>query len=245
MESPAVRVEGLVKRFGALTALDGLNLSVPTGVIYGLLGPNGSGKTTFLRILTGALRRTAGEVDVLGWKQPGQHQRIAPLLGYMTQRLALYPDLTVRENLEFFATIYGLRTAAERRQRIDEVLETVELTPRRESLVGTLSGGLQQRVSLAAALVHRPQLLLLDEPTAGVDPELRVAFWAHFRRLAAAGATLLVSSHSLEEAERCDQLGFLREGRLLAEGTAESLRARADQPTLEAAFLHFAHGGAA
>jgi ABC-2 type transport system ATP-binding protein len=239
----AVRAEGVVKRFGVVTALDGLALSVPAGVIYGLLGPNGSGKTTFIRTLTGALRPSAGLVEVLGRRQPSR--QIAPHLGYMTQRAGLYPDLSVRENLDFFASIYGLQDTATRRRRINDVLAAVELTERHGSLVGTLSGGMQQRVSLAAALVHQPRLLLLDEPTAGIDPELRVTFWDHFRRLAAGGTTVLVSSHIMDEAERCDRLGFLRAGRLLAEGTPEDLRAQAGQATLEAAFLHFARGGTA
>ncbi|MCB9004500.1 MAG: ABC transporter ATP-binding protein, partial [Ardenticatenaceae bacterium] len=161
-------------------------------------------------------------------------------IGYMTQVSALYEDLTIRENVAFFAAMCGSGNA----RRVAEVIELVDLTDRANSLVRTLSGGMKQRASLACALVHRPRLLLLDEPTVGVDPQLRATFWDYFRHLADEGVTLVVSSHVMDEAERCDRLGFIRQGKLLAEGTAVTLRQQTNTPTLEAAFLHFAtdHG---
>lgn len=233
---PAVEVESLVKVFGALRALDGLSLRVAAGETFGLIGPNGSGKTTLLRLVAGLYRPTAGRIRVLGRDDPAAAR---PHLGYMTQAEALYKDLTVRENVEFFASLYGLR-GKELRRRVDEVLRLVDLADRAGSPVHTLSGGMKQRASLACALVHRPRLLLLDEPTVGVDPELRVSFWDYFGRLNAEGATILVSTHHLDEARRCHRLALLREGRLLAEGAPAELMRRAGRDTLEETFLHFA-----
>jgi ABC-2 type transport system ATP-binding protein len=231
---PVIRTEGLHKHFAALRAVDGLDLSVGAGEIYGLLGPNGSGKTTLIRLLIGLLRPTSGRVAILGRTMP--EKPVLAQVGYMTQAAALYEDLSARENASFFAEMSGGASRA----RVDEVLALVGLADRAGSLVRTLSGGMKQRLSLACALVHRPRLLLLDEPTVGVDPQLRVVFWTHFRQLAAEGVTIVVSSHVMDEAERCDRLGFMRHGRLLAEGSAAELRARAGTTTLEEAFLHFA-----
>lgn len=228
---PVVITRSLNKSFGAVRAVDDVNLTIAAGEIYGLLGPNGSGKTTLIRLLLGLLRPDGGEVRVLG--RPMPTKAILSQAGYMTQASALYADLTVRENLAFFAAMCGGAT----RRRIDEVLTLVELGDRAGSLVRTLSGGMRQRASLACALVHEPHLLLLDEPTVGVDPQLRAAFWTYFRRLAHDGTTLIVSSHVMDEAERCDRLGFMRQGRLLAEGSAAELRARTGGGTLEEAFL--------
>jgi ABC-2 type transport system ATP-binding protein len=229
-----VVTRSLSKSFGAVRAVDRVDLAIEAGEIYGLLGPNGSGKTTLIRLMLGLLRPDAGSVEVLGRAMPAKD--VLARAGYMTQASALYADLTVRENLAFFAEMCGGAT----RRRIDEVLALVELGDRAGSLVRTLSGGMRQRASLACALVHRPRLLLLDEPTVGVDPQLRAAFWDYFRRLAAAGTTLIVSSHVMDEAERCDRLGFLRGGRLLAEGNAAELRAGTGADTLEGAFLQLA-----
>jgi ABC-2 type transport system ATP-binding protein len=234
---PVVQTTDLHKHFGPVRAVDGLSLSVRAGEIYGLLGPNGSGKTTLIRLLIGLLKPTAGSVRVLGQAMPDK--AILAQVGYMTQGSALYEDLTVRENAAFFAEMCGGAS----RERVDEVVALVDLQERAGSLVRTLSGGMKQRTSLACALVHRPRLLLLDEPTVGVDPQLRATFWAYFRRLADEGVTLVVSSHVMDEAERCDRLGFMRQGRLLAEGSAAELRSRAGTATLEEAFLHFAQGG--
>jgi len=221
----------LQKSFGAVRAVDGVDLTVAAGEIYGLLGPNGSGKTTLIRLLLGLLRPDAGSIQLFG--RPMPDKEILAQAGYMTQVSALYADLTVRENLAFFAAMCGGAT----RSRIDEALALVELGDRAGSLVRTLSGGMRQRASLACALVHRPRLLLLDEPTVGVDPQLRAAFWDYFRGLARDGTTLIVSSHVMDEAERCDRLGLMRQGRLLAEGSAAALRERAGTASLEGAFL--------
>jgi len=229
-----VQTEGLHKHFGAIRGVDGLDLAIGEGEIYGLLGPNGSGKTTLIRLLIGLLRPTAGRASVLGRAMPDK--AVLSQVGYMTQTSALYDDLSVQENVAFFAAMCGGGTD---RARIAEVLALVDLADRAGSLVRTLSGGMKQRASLACALVHRPRLLLLDEPTVGVDPQLRVAFWTYFRQLAAGGVTIVVSSHVMDEAERCDRLGFMRQGRLLAEGPAAALRAQAGSATLEDAFLYF------
>jgi len=229
--------QALCKHFGPIRAVDGLDLAVQAGEIYGLLGPNGSGKTTLIRLLIGLLKPTAGRAAILGQAMPDK--AILSQVGYMTQASALYDDLSVKDNVAFFAEMCGL-PPADSRARIAEVIELVNLHDRAGSLVRTLSGGMKQRTSLAVALVHRPRLLLLDEPTVGVDPQLRVTFWSYFRRLADSGVTLIVSSHVMDEAERCDRLGFIRSGKLLAEGSAADLRTQAGAATLEEAFLHFA-----
>lgn len=229
-----IEAHNLHKHFGDIRAVDGLDLEVQQGEIYGLLGPNGSGKTTLIRLLVGLLRPTAGEVTVLGQHMPDKG--VLAQIGYMTQASALYEDLTIRDNIAFFAEMCGQRNNT---GRVNEVIELVDLADRAGTLVRTLSGGMKQRASLACALVHAPRLLMLDEPTVGIDPQLRAAFWDYFRRLAGEGVTLVISSHVMDEAERCDRLGFIRQGRLLAEGSAASLRQLAGTPTLESAFLHF------
>jgi ABC-2 type transport system ATP-binding protein len=238
--APVIEVQGLVKQFGGVRALDELDLTVPGGIIYGLLGPNGAGKTTLIRSLVGLTRPDAGRVHVLGHALPRDGDAARAEIGYMTQAPALYADLSVGENLDFFARVFGMSAAATRRARIQEVLALIGLEDRSKSPVSELSGGMRQRVSLACTLVHRPRLLLLDEPTVGVDPQLRHAFWTYFRSLVDTGVTIVVSSHVMDEAERCDRLGLMRAGKLLAEGTAAGLRAQTGQPTLEAAFLTLA-----
>ena len=228
-EAFAVEVDGVVKRFGRQVALDGVDLRVRRGEVYGLLGPNGAGKTTLIRCLVGLVRPDAGTVTVLGRRLPDLG--VLSRVGYMTQAAALYPDLSVAENLRFFAAISGAPG------HLDEVLRLVDLEERRGSIVSTLSGGMRTRVSLACALVHRPELLLLDEPTVGVDPQLRAQLWDGFRAMTADGTSIVVSSHVMDEAERCDRLGLIRFGRLLAEGTAAELRRRAGSDRLEDAFL--------
>ncbi len=235
----AVEVSEVVKQFGAVRALDGMSLRVPTGIIYGLLGPNGAGKTTLIRTLVGLVRPTSGTVTVLGDNVLTTADKVRTNTGYMTQSQALYADLSVEENIDFFARIYGMADKQARRERIDELLQLVDLAPRANTPVSNLSGGMRQRVLLACTLVHRPRLLLLDEPTVGVDPQLRQSFWSYFRTLADGGVTIIVSSHVMDEAERCDRLGMVRAGRLLAEGNANELRARAGKDTLEDAFLAF------
>jgi ABC-2 type transport system ATP-binding protein len=233
-----IRTEALHKDFGSFHAVNGVDMAVPAGEIYGLLGPNGSGKTTLIRLLIGLLRPTSGRVTLLGRTMPDKP--VLSQVGYMTQAVALYEDLSARDNVAFFAAMYDPTQRVDR-ARVAEVLALVDLSARAGDLVRTLSGGMKQRLSLACALVHRPRLLLLDEPTVGVDPQQRVAFWAYFRRLAAEGVTIVISSHVMDEAERCDRLGFMRQGRLLAEGSAAELRTQTGATTLEEAFLHFAN----
>jgi len=228
----AVDVSGVEKRFGEIKALDGVTLRVREGEIYGLLGPNGAGKTTLIRAIVGLVAPDAGTVTVLGRKLPDLD--VLRNVGYMTQQAALYPGLSVAENVQFFAAINGVEGS------IDEVLRFVRLDNRRNSVVSNLSGGMRQRCSLACALVHKPKLLLLDEPTVGVDPQLRVQFWEDFRRMADEGTTIIVSSHVMDEAERCQRLGLIQYGRLLAEGTPSEVRATAGTQDLEAAFLALA-----
>ena len=232
-----VIVEHLTKRFAATVALDDFSLEIERGITFGLLGPNGSGKTTLIRVLTGLVVPTSGHARVLG-----HDPRELPLknrIGYMTQQPALYADLTVRENLDFFARIYGLGKS-DRRARIDEAIAFVELEAKRNEPVAALSGGMRQRLSLACALIHRPEVVFLDEPTVGVDPGLRRIFWRHFKQLNRDGVTIIVSSHVMDEASRCDRLGLLSNGRLLAQGDLAALLRQAGRDNLEDAFIDLA-----
>ena len=231
-ESWAVEVENVSKSFGEIKALDGVTLRVRQGEIYGLLGPNGAGKTTLIRTFVGLVEPNGGTVTVLGQRMP--NVGILRNVGYMTQQAALYPGLSVEENVRFFGAINGAE------EGVKEALELVDLYDRRTSVVATLSGGMRQRCSLACALVHSPHLLLLDEPTVGVDPQLRVQFWESFRRMAAAGTTIIVSSHVMDEAERCQRLGLVQYGRLLAQGTPGEIRTLGGSQNLEEAFLAIA-----
>ncbi|WP_049621595.1 heme ABC exporter ATP-binding protein CcmA [Frateuria defendens] len=217
-----MRARGLTRRFGAVVAVDGLDLDVRTGEVYGFLGPNGSGKSTTLRMLCGLLRPSAGEIEVLGHRIPREAEALKRRLGYMTQKFALYDDLAVTENLGFVAAVHGLDRAAAH-SRVEELLARYQLTEQRDQLAGTLSGGQKQRLALAAAVLHRPPLLLLDEPTSAVDPQSRRDFWDALFELADAGATLLVSTHYMDEAERCHRLAILDRGRLVAEGSPRDL----------------------
>ncbi len=228
-DSYAVEVEGVAKRFGKQPALDGVSLRIRRGEVYGLLGPNGAGKTTLIRSLVGLVAPEQGTVTVLGRRMP--QLAVLARVGYMTQQAALYPDLSAEENVRFFGAIHG------RENGVREALEFVELWDRRTSVVSTLSGGMRTRCSLACALVHKPDLLLLDEPTVGVDPQLRVQLWDGFRKMAAGGTAIVVSSHVMDEAERCDRLGLIRFGKLLAEGTVAEIKSRAGVDRLEDAFL--------
>jgi len=237
-KSPAIEAHQVIFRYGRLTVLDGLSLRIPAGTSFGILGPNGSGKTTLIRMLVGLLRPQAGTLRVLG-EPPSP--RLSQRIGYMPQLSALYLELSVVENVNFFARMYGMTNPSQRREALEEVIRLVDLWERRKDPVLRLSGGMRQRVSLACALVHRPPLLLLDEPTVGLDPELRAAFWDHFDRQVATGTTLVISSHTMDDAAHCQRLAFLRDGRVIAEDTPTGLRAatgRADA-TLEDAFLHF------
>jgi ABC-2 type transport system ATP-binding protein len=234
---PAIVISRLVKQFGKLRAINDLTMTIMKGETFGLVGPNGSGKTTLIRMLVGLTSVNGGTMSIFGERLP--NSRVAPYIGYMTQLSALYQDLTARENLMFFSRVYGLRGKEQRRQ-IEEILERVDLSDRIDDVVGNFSGGMKQRLSLACALVHRPRLAILDEPTVGVDPELRRSFWDYFTQLNREGITILVSTHHLDEAARCTRLGLLRFGQLLALDTPQELLRLAGKESMEEAFLFFA-----
>jgi ABC-2 type transport system ATP-binding protein len=234
---PVVVIDHLVKQFGKLRAVDNLNMTIHAGETFGLIGPNGSGKTTLIRMLVGLVKPSGGSIQIMQERVPSG--KIAPFIGYMTQLSALYNDLTARENMRFFCNIYGLR-GKEQKQRIDEMLERVDLADRIDSVVSTFSGGMKQRLSLACSLVHRPHLALLDEPTVGVDPELRRAFWDYFAQLNKEGVTIIVSTHHLDEAARCTRLGLMRLGVMLAQDSPKELLHQSGQENMEDAFLYFA-----
>ncbi len=212
----AIDVQGLTKRFGGKTVVDNFSMQVPRGAIYGFLGPNGSGKTTTIRMICGLLTPDAGRGVVLGHDIATESELIKRQVGYMTQKFSLYEDLSIEENLDFVARMYAV---PDRKRRVREALEQLGLTSRRSQLAGTLSGGWKQRLALAACLIHEPRLLLLDEPTAGVDPGARRDFWDHIHQLAHDGITVLVSTHYMDEAERCHALAYIAYGKLLANGT--------------------------
>jgi ABC-2 type transport system ATP-binding protein len=229
--TPPVEADQLTKRFGHLTAVDRIDLRLPEGRIYGLLGPNGSGKTTLIRLLTGLARPTSGSARVLGRQMP--ERDILARIGYMTQADGIYTELSVWENVSFFGALFGV----DDRASMTEILDLVDLGVRRDTPAYELSGGMRRRLSLACALVHRPTVLFLDEPTVGVDPALRVQFWEYFRSLAKDGTTIIVASHVMDEADRCDELVLIRAGRVLAQGDGAMIRRQAGTDDLEAAFL--------
>ena len=226
----AIDVEGLTKRFGSRVVVDHFAMRVPRGTIYGFLGPNGSGKTTTIRMICGLLTPDAGRGVVLGHDLVRDADLIKREVGYMTQRFSLYEDLSIEENLDFVARMYEVPN---RRGKVAAALETLGLTSRRGQLAGTLSGGWKQRLALAACLIHEPRLLLLDEPTAGVDPAARREFWDHIHDLAHAGITVLVSTHYMDEAERCHALAYIAYGKLLAHGTTREVIDQARLATWE------------
>jgi len=219
----AIEARGLSKHFGAVRAVDRLDLKVPKGQIYGFLGPNGSGKSTTIRMLCGLLLPTEGSATVLDTEIPGDSRALKPRIGYMTQKFSLFGDMTIFENLRFIAEIYSF-PSPDRASRIDELLQQYNLGPQRDQLAATLSGGQKQRVALACAVLHRPELLLLDEPTSAVDPQSRRDFWAGLFELANAGTTILVSTHYMDEAERCHRLAILDHGVKVADGTPDDLQ---------------------
>ncbi len=219
----AIEARGLSKHFGAVRAVDRLDLRVPKGQIYGFLGPNGSGKSTTIRMLCGLLLPTEGSATVLDTEIPGDSRALKPRIGYMTQKFSLFGDMTVFENLRFIAEIYSF-PPPDRASRIDELLQQYNLGPQRDQLAATLSGGQKQRLALACAVLHRPELLLLDEPTSAVDPQSRRDFWAGLFELANAGTTILVSTHYMDEAERCHRLAILDHGVKVADGTPDDLQ---------------------
>ena len=233
---PAVRAEGLRKAFGSLVAVDGLDLTIDRGEVFGLLGPNGSGKTTTIRMLCGLMEPTAGRAQVAGVDVVDDPEGVRRRIGYMSQKFGLYDDLTVEENLRFYASVYGLR-GSERTARIAEQLRDLGLEERKRQLAGTLSGGWKQRLALACATSHEPEVLFLDEPTAGVDPASRRLFWDWIYQLAKGGTTILVTTHYMDEAARCTRLAFLSRGHLIAVGTQDEITRQFGQESIEDVFI--------
>lgn len=220
----AVITQDLTRRFGRFTAVDRVSFRIPEGSVFGFLGPNGSGKTTTIRMLTGILEPSEGSARVLGMDLVSEREKVRESLGYMSQKFSLYDDLTVQENLDFYAGLFSLPPARSR-ERIAEIVEMAGLLGRTNDLAGNLSGGLRQRLALGCAILHRPRLLFLDEPTSGVDPRSRRRFWDIIYGLAAEGTTVMVTTHFMDEAEHCDTIGFMFESRLIACGTPEELKA--------------------
>jgi ABC-2 type transport system ATP-binding protein len=229
-----VEIQHLTKKFGKFTAVDALDLTIRKGEIYGLLGPNGSGKTTTIKILCDLLRPTSGTIKIFGKALPCKS--LMNQIGYMPQDTAIYLDNTVHENLMFFGGIYGM--SKERMEKKEqEMLRFVNLEDWRGSLVSTLSGGMKHRLSLACALIHEPNLVFLDEPTVGVDPELRATFWGYFESLVKKGITVIITTHYMDEADHCSRVGLLRQGRLIADGRPKDIKRNAGVESLEEAFL--------
>jgi ABC-2 type transport system ATP-binding protein len=242
MQDAAIAVNNVSFNYGKLRVIDDMTMQINAGTTYGLLGPNGAGKTTLIRLMVGLLKPLEGSVSCLG-KPPVR--AYAKNIGYMPQLPALYSELSVAQNIDFFARIYGLKNFRARRQRVDETIKIVDLWPKRHTQVINLSGGMKQRVSLACAIVHQPPLIFLDEPTVGLDPELRVHFWEYFTDLTKNGHTLIISSHTFDDAAHCQRLAFMRLGKVVAQGTPKELcdaTGRKDA-TLEDAFLYFIHQG--
>jgi ABC-2 type transport system ATP-binding protein len=232
----AVRTTDLRKVFGTLVAVDSLDLEIHRGEVFGLLGPNGSGKTTTIRMLCGLLEPTAGQATVAGLDVARDPEGVRQRIGYMSQRYGLYDDLTVTENIRFYASMYGLR-GNRRSSRVHDLLDELGLRPRKDQMAGTLSGGWKQRLALACATAHKPDMLFLDEPTAGVDPASRRLFWDWIYALAKTGTTILVTTHYMDEAERCQRLGFLSRGHLIALGTVAEVTHAFGQPSIEDVFI--------
>lgn len=234
----AIDCQGLVKRFGTYTAVQGVTFQIPSGTIMGFVGPNGAGKTTIIRMLCGVLVPTEGKAKVLGFDVLTQTEEIKQRIGYMSQKFSLYEDLTVGENLDFYAGVYSLRGKIARAEKT-RVIERIGLGDRTSQLVASLSGGWKQRVALGCALLHNPQLLILDEPTAGVDPVSRRVFWDLIHQLAKEGMTVLVSTHYMDEAATCNYLGFVFYGQLIALGTPDEMKEREGKDNLDDLFIYY------
>jgi ABC-2 type transport system ATP-binding protein len=238
----AIDIQNLSFRYGDLKVIEGLSLQISRGISFGLLGANGSGKTTLIRLLVGLLKPAAGTLKCLG-RTPSP--AMAGEVGYMPQLPSLYNELTVEENIDFFAHIYGLRDKKQRNQRVAEVIKVIDLWQKRKTPVARLSGGMKQRVSLGCAIVHNPPLMFLDEPTVGLDPDVRTRFWEYFNQLTAGGATMVITSHTMDDAAHCRKLAFLRQGSIIALGTPSELKAAAGNinATLEETFIYFIKKG--
>ncbi|MGD1119518.1 MAG: ABC transporter ATP-binding protein [Dehalococcoidales bacterium] len=236
MTDAAISVNNLSFNYGKLKVIDEMSMQIQPGTSYGLLGPNGAGKTTLIRLMVGLLKPSSGNIRCLG---EAPTRRNARLIGYMPQLPALYAELSVEQNIDFFAHIYGIKDRQTRSARVADTIKIVDLWPKRKTQIINLSGGMKQRVSLACAIVHQPPLIFLDEPTVGLDPELRVHFWEYFENLTGSGKTLIISSHTFDDAAHCQQLAFLRLGKVVARGTPAELRAATGKKdaTLEDAFL--------
>lgn len=233
---PAVRTERLTKTFGTITAVRDLDLEIRRGEVFGLLGPNGSGKTTTIRMLCGLITPTAGRAEVAGLDVAREPNQVRRAIGYMSQRYGLYDDLTVRENVRFYAAVYGLRGRA-LDARMNELFDRLDLRSRAEQMAGTLSGGYKQRLGLACATAHHPVVVFLDEPTAGVDPAARRRFWELIHDMAKEGTTILVTTHYMDEAARCERLAFLSRGHLIAVGTPAEIPAQFGAESIEDVFI--------
>ncbi|HEY8875225.1 MAG TPA: ABC transporter ATP-binding protein [Desulfosporosinus sp.] len=240
----AIDCQGLVKRFGTYTAVQGVTFQIPPGKIMGFVGPNGAGKTTIIRMLCGVLVPTEGQATVLGFDVLTQPEEIKQRIGYMSQKFSLYEDLTVGENLDFYAGVYSLKGKMAQAEKT-RVIELIGLGDRTSQLVAALSGGWKQRVALGCALLHNPQLLILDEPTAGVDPVTRRVFWDLIHQLAKEGMTILVSTHYMDEAETCDYLGFVFYGRLIAFGSPGDMKKNEAKDNLDDLFIYYVEHEAA
>ncbi len=236
MNENIITVNNLVKKFGTFTAVDGITFSVKRGQIYGFLGANGAGKTTTIRMLIGLLKATSGEARVAGVDINESPEAVKPKIGYMSQRFSLYQDLTVHENMEFYGGIYRL-SGKELSHRIDQISEQLQITQFRNTLVQDIPLGWKQRLALASSLLHRPQILFLDEPTSGVDPVARRAFWRLIYDLASEGTTVMVTTHYMDEAEACERIAIMHEGVLVAEGAVTDLKAQDNADTVEQVFL--------
>ncbi|MDQ0887357.1 ABC-2 type transport system ATP-binding protein [Paenibacillus sp. V4I9] len=232
----SIQVHSVSKQFDEKVVLNGITLAVPKAHIFGLLGPSGSGKTTLVRMIAGIDVPTSGTVHVLGQQMP--QLTMLSQIGYMAQSDALYAELTAQENLEFFASLYGL-TGTKRNQRIHDVMELVDLGSHLKKQISNYSGGMKRRLSLAISLLHEPGILILDEPTVGIDPFLRKSIWQELTHLSKQGTTILVTTHVMDEADKCHQLGMIRDGRLTAVGTPDELKQETSSATIEEAFLYY------
>jgi ABC-2 type transport system ATP-binding protein len=234
----AICVKNLTKKFGTFTAVDNISFSIPQGTIFGFLGPNGSGKSTTIRMLCGVLHPTSGSALIMGKDVAKETEAVRQGLGYMSQRFSLYEDLTVEENLDFYAGVYGLsKKVTEERKK--ELIAMATLTGKEKSLAGTLSGGWKQRLALGCALIHKPKLLILDEPTAGVDPVSRRVFWEIIHELSRQGITILVTTHYMDEAASCDTVGFILEGKLINIASPQELMEQEGVDNLEDIFIKY------